>query len=164
MGRPSKYKPEMIDHLRLVSDVAVTGFTDKSLAKLFNTSESIINAWKVKHPEFQESLNKAKNPMDGEVEASLYQKALGYTTTEVKTTYNAEGEVIKSEEITKNTAPDTTSCIFWLKNRQPDNWKDVSQRVDTVVVEESEINKLELARRLASILLSASQEAAPTIN
>ena len=24
----------------------------------------------------------------------------------------------------EKTPPDTTACIFWLKNRQPDKWRD----------------------------------------
>lgn len=37
------------------------------------------------------------------------------------------GELVVTKEITKEVPPDTTALIFWLKNRQPKNWRDKQQ-------------------------------------
>ncbi|PVE23654.1 hypothetical protein DC522_14480 [Microvirga sp. KLBC 81] len=52
----------------------------------------------------------------------LYTKACGYTMQTEKL-FCHEGEVIRAETLTYY-PPDTTACIFWLKNRQPGKWRD----------------------------------------
>lgn len=37
------------------------------------------------------------------------------------------GELVVTKEITKEVPPDTTAIIFWLKNRQPQKWRDKQQ-------------------------------------
>ena len=37
------------------------------------------------------------------------------------------GELVVTKEITKEVPPDTTALIFWLKNRQPQKWRDKQQ-------------------------------------
>lgn len=34
------------------------------------------------------------------------------------------GELVVTKEVIKEVQPDTTAQIFWLKNRQPDKWRD----------------------------------------
>jgi hypothetical protein len=41
-----------------------------------------------------------------------------------------EGDMIVTKEVTKQVAPDTTAQIFWLKNRQPDKWRNNPQPSD----------------------------------
>ena len=60
---------------------------------------------------------------DGEIAQSLFSRAMGYSHPEVHIS-QFEGRIIKTE-ITKHYPPDTTACIFWLKNRRPDLWRDV---------------------------------------
>jgi hypothetical protein len=36
-------------------------------------------------------------------------------------------EVVKTT-VRKHVSPDVTACIFWLRNRQPDKWRDRKQR------------------------------------
>lgn len=57
------------------------------------------------------------------VEASLYQKAIGYQTTETKIIENENG-IKEKITITKEEPPDLKSAIFWLKNKCPEKWKD----------------------------------------
>ncbi len=128
-GRPTKYKPEFAEQ---VYKLATKGFTDKELADFFKVKEQTINNWKNAHPEFFESLKKGKYELDtGKVVNSLLRRALGYQYTEKtkvlsKTAASETGEakLITVKEVTKEVAPDPTSMIFWLKNRQPDEWRD----------------------------------------
>jgi len=53
---------------------------------------------------------------------SLYHRATGYSHPDVVVT-SYQGDVTLTE-IEKHYPPDATSMIFWLKNRQPKQWRD----------------------------------------
>lgn len=119
-GRPTKYTANMA---ALVYWIARAGLTDALIAKELGVSERTLYNWQKAHPEFAEALRAGKEDPDDKVEAALYKRALGYEYTEEKVT--AEHAVItKIERTTKQVVPDVTACIFWLKNRRPDTWKD----------------------------------------
>lgn len=104
------------------------GATDTELAAYFDVAESTLNKWKKEHPEFSESLKQGKSETDIDVAASLHKRAIGSTVKEVKRQYLEEngkrtGEV-RVTETEKEVPPDTTACIYWLKNRQPAQWRD----------------------------------------
>lgn len=115
-GRPTKFKPE---YIKLAKNYCSLGATDEQLADLFEVDVSTIGNWKNSHPEFLEALKESKENLDSQVEASLFRRAQGFMR--VKEVYNPEGlKDLVQEEV----APDTTACIFWLKNRQPAKWRD----------------------------------------
>lgn len=118
-GRPSKYKPEINVQVKIL---AQKGFTDKEIAEVFAVDEATINRWKVEYPQFCESLKEGKEIADQKVIQSLYERALGYSHPEVHIS-NFQGLITKTP-IIKHYPPDATSAIFWLKNRQPDKWRD----------------------------------------
>lgn len=119
VGRPSAFKPEYVDQ---VYNYALLGATDSQLAGFFNVAESTINLWKKKYPDFVGALTRGKALADAQVANSLFQRATGYSCPETKVNVY-EGQVILTD-VTKHYPPDTTACIFWLKNRQPKLWKD----------------------------------------
>lgn len=121
-GRPTKYKDEFAEQAR---KLCLLGATDAELADFFEVDESTINNWKIEHIEFLESIKKGKGIADANVADRLYQRALGYEHEEVKL-FQYQGDVIR-EEVIKHYPPDTTSAIFWLKNRQKDKWRDMKQ-------------------------------------
>ena len=53
------------------------------------------------------------------VEQALYRRALGYQFKEV---LKKEGRPVEIR--IKELPPDVAACIFWLKNRDPDRWRD----------------------------------------
>jgi hypothetical protein len=119
MGRPSSFKPEFAEQALKLCKL---GATDRELADFFEVSESTVNLWKIVHPEFSESLKRGKSEADERVEQSLYRRALGYSHDAVH--FSAyEGEVTETHYV-EHYAPDTTACIFWLKNRKPGEWRD----------------------------------------
>lgn len=120
MGRPSKYKSELDGQ---AAKLCKLGATDRELAEFFEVSESTLNLWKLQHPSFSESLKRGKAESDDRVEQSLYRRALGYSHDAVKILMTKEGAVFREEYI-EHYPPDTTACIFWLKNRRPDLWRD----------------------------------------
>lgn len=120
MGRPSSYKPE---YATQAAKLCKLGATDKELADFFSTSEQTINKWKMDFPEFLESLKLGKSESDNRVEKSLYRRALGYSHDAVKIFHDKDSGTIVVPYI-EHYPPDTTACIFWLKNRKPNEWRD----------------------------------------
>lgn len=98
------------------------GATDRDIADFFEVSESTLNNWKLKHPALLESLKRSKDEADALVEQSLFRKATGYTHASEKV-FQFQGEIVRADTV-EHYAPDTTAMIFWLKNRQPDRWRD----------------------------------------
>jgi len=119
MARPTKYKEEFP---KQAYKLCLIGATDAQLANFFEVNPDTIYEWKKVHKEFSESLKEGKSVADGEVAKSLYHRAKGYSHKNVHVS-NYQGEITLTE-LTKHYPPDTTACIFWLKNRQPNLWRD----------------------------------------
>ncbi len=118
-GRPTKYDATFNEQ---VYKLCLVGATDKDLADFFDVCEATINNWKLEHPRFLESIKKGKQVADSHVAEKLYQRAIGYQYTETKT--EQENNKTKNTQIVKTVVPDPTAQIFWLKNRQPQKWRD----------------------------------------
>lgn len=118
-GRPTKYS---ITYAKEVQKLCLIGATDKQLADFFEVCEDTINEWKKAHPEFSESIKRGRIKADQKVAASLFKRATGFSQKAVKI-FNHEGQalIVPYREIFP---PDTTAAIFWLKNRQPEAWRD----------------------------------------
>ncbi|NMX39371.1 terminase [Pseudomonas veronii] len=118
-GRPTAYKPEYAEQAK---KLCALGATDAEMANFFSVAISTINLWKIKHPEFSESLNLGKEVADKRVVEALYQRAMGFSheDTDIRV---VDGAIMETPMI-KHYPPDTTAAIFWLKNRRPDEWRD----------------------------------------
>ncbi|WP_333876399.1 helix-turn-helix domain-containing protein [Methylobacter sp.] len=126
-GRPTAFKQEYID---LAYKFCLLGATDEQLAEFFNVAKSTINLWKQKQPKFLDALKRGKVVADANVAQALYRRATGYSHPETHVS-NYQGQITLTE-ITKHYPPDTGAACFWLKNRQPDKWRnkvDVSASV-----------------------------------
>lgn len=118
-GQPTKYKSEYVVQ---VEKLCLLGATDKDIADFFEVSESTLNNWKNEHPEFLESIKKGKMLADANVAERLYKRALGYEAPDIDIRV-IENQIVETPLI-KHYPPDPTSAIFWLKNRQPEKWRD----------------------------------------
>lgn len=142
-GRPSKY--DKID-LKLVTRIASLNLTDKQIAEALNISEATLNNYKEKYPEFLESLKKGKKLVDNKVVASLFHRAVGYSHPDVHIS-NYRGKITKTA-IIKHYPPDVAACIIWLKNRQPDEWRDKVEH--SITGEDGKPIKIKITKREAN--------------
>lgn len=122
MARPKEKVSDKVD-FKQVAILCQKGFTDKELASFYGVSEQTINNWK-KDEEFSLVLKKNKNEADENVEKSLYERATGYKHTAVKIFMPANSNKPVYAPYEEFYPPDPTSMIFWLKNRQPQKWRD----------------------------------------
>jgi hypothetical protein len=118
-GRPTKYDERYAEEGRRL---ALLGATDVEMSEFWGVTEKTLNNWKSAHPGFLQALKDGKAMADGKVVESLYRRALGYSHDAVKI-LQYEGNPIEVP-YTEHYAPDTTACIFWLKNRQREKWRD----------------------------------------
>lgn len=145
-GRPTKFNK---DYCRQAEKLCKLSATDKEMADFFGVAKSTLDLWKLKHPEFSDSIKSGKEIADANVAERLYQRAMGYSHEEEKI-FCTLGEVTRADCI-KHYAPDTTAAIFWLKNRQPGKWRDKKEVTEekTVKIEVSIVD--EFVSRIASI-------------
>lgn len=123
----SKYRPEFAEQ---AAELALLGATDRILAAVFKVHEDTIRRWKHQHPDFQQALLSDKTKANMAVAKSLYDQATGYSydTQEVVRYKDKDGgEHVKVLNVTKHIPAKTTAAIFWLKNREPELWRDVQQ-------------------------------------
>jgi len=119
MGRPSKYRPEFVEQAKKLCRL---GATDLEIADFFGITVRTLFNWKNEHDDFFHALNESKTIPDERVERSLFHRAIGYEHDEVDIRV-IDHQIVKTP-IRKYYPPDTTACIFWLKNRRPDLWRD----------------------------------------
>ena len=116
------------------------GLTLEEVAAEFKVTAKTLHVWRKKHPAFNDALNERRDAADANVAKSLYQRACGILT-KVKA-LDRNGNLVEVDLYEK---PDVTACIFWLKNRRPDDWRDV-RRVEHLTIDQVEA---ELQRILA---------------
>ena len=119
-GRPTDFRPE---YIQVVFDLCLLGFTDRQLAEFFDVSEVTLRSWKKKQPDFLLAMRKGKAIADAKVAHSLYNRAIGITVEELRETVTKDGQII-ALKTTKQIPGDVQAQRFWLKNRQPDKWKE----------------------------------------
>ncbi len=150
-GRKSHYDTRIQPRLAEIAAWCRDGYTDRMICEALSISIPTFYKWKALKQELVDALKVNKAIADLTVENSLYKKAVGYstkeTTREIKT--DAKGNTIAKhvKEVEKEIAPDSTACIFWLKNRRRTEWRDKVEKLP-----EAPNNKNDLLEQLAEIL------------
>lgn len=116
MGRPTKFKPEMIGKIKVLIE---HGFTEQEIADQLDISRESLDTYKNSNKLLFDTIKSAKDIADDAVETSLWKRASGMRLK--KQVLSKSGEIVEVEE---EIPPDATSMIFWLKNRRRDQWRD----------------------------------------
>lgn len=122
-GRPSGFTETIAEKLL---HLAKLGKTNAEIAEAIGINKRTLYLWQKNHPDFFHSVKNMKDAADELVEASLFRRACGYSHEDVKMIVH-DGEIL-TQTYTKHYAPDTVAAIFWLKNRQPERWREKSEK------------------------------------
>lgn len=127
MPKQSNYTSQIHDHIAWA--LAVEGETDIQIAEVMGITERTLNNWKKTHESFFQSLKKGKSVADADVVKSLYNRAVGKVVVKNKKVtieMDSEGNQrpARIETTEQQVPPDVTAAIFWLKNRNPAQWRD----------------------------------------
>lgn len=120
-GRPSKIS--MYEKKKgLIGLMFERGFTDEQVATALSITRTTVKVWKKNNQGFATSVKSNKSIADGKVKKALFERACGYSHAEEKI-FCSEGCIIRAETI-KHYPPDPMSIIYWLNNRDPENWRN----------------------------------------
>ena len=135
-GRPSVFDQRLV---KLVRPLAALGWTEIQMAEALDVSLRSFQRFKADNPEFLAAATSTESERLEAVKRSLYHRAMGYSHPAVKIMTVSVGggvsEVVR-EEYVEHYPPDVSAIQFFLKNRDPANWKDrqeVQQSGDVVV-------------------------------
>lgn len=142
-GRPCDYEKKVKPYLHKIGSWVLLGYTNLQIAEKLGISEDTFYKYKKEFSEFSESVDKNKPLADDVIVNSLYQKAQTRIIEVLETTkesifikdkktgkekpaYDDKGNpLIKEKTYIKKVvlAADTKAAMFWLMNRDPDNWR-----------------------------------------
>lgn len=124
-GRRTKYRER---YANIAYSFCLLGADDKFVASAFGVNVSTIYRWRAKYPDFANRMQMGKNIADAEVAAALFKLATGFYHSEltywVFTNKKGTETAILIKEVVKYHPPNPLAMIFWLKNRQPELWRD----------------------------------------
>ena len=118
-GRPTLYQSEFVE---IACKACAEGATNLALATRLGVARGTIDNWIATIPEFGEAVRQGRAVADDAVVAALYARATGFKQPATKF-FHYHGETRK-EEHTVHLPPDTHACIFWLRNRRPEEWRE----------------------------------------
>lgn len=128
-GRKEKYFTHVEPYLQQIKWWTRDGLVEAEVCKRLGVAVSTFNLYKNQYPELLEALKEGKQVADYHVEDALYKRATGidYIETTRERWYNEktqQWETVVTKQVAKFIPPDTGAAMAWLKNRQPERWKD----------------------------------------
>jgi transposase-like protein len=120
-GRPTKYSPELCEQ---AYKLYLLKATDEEVADFFGVHVDTLHEWRNVHEEFSEATIRGKVQADAEVAGKLRERALGYSHEAVKIFMPAGASEPVYAKYIEHYPPDTQAASLWLRNRQPEKWRD----------------------------------------
>jgi hypothetical protein len=125
---------------KLAYEYAKQGLMDYEIFDNLKISHSAFYDYLNKYPDFYDSIKKGRQLAIQKVEGSLFKKAMGYTVTEKSTEVKVEADGTMKPVSVRNTEKhfqaDMGAIAFFLKNKDPENWRD-RQEIDHTTKGES---------------------------
>lgn len=124
VGRPAiPYDPKYYD--TLARQAAMLGLKNEQIASALGIGPTTLKKWMREYATFATAVKEGRDRADAKVAKGLYLRAVGFRYRERKMIFgNDPGTPQRVEVTTKRVPPDPVACIFWLKNRQPQLWRD----------------------------------------
>ena len=116
----SAYQAEYAEQARKLC--LLMGADDQELARFFDVAPVTLQEWLTSVPEFAAAVCAGRALADAEVADRLWRRAIGYSHDAVRI-FSHQGKALEVA-YTGHYPPDTAACLFWLKSRQPDKWRD----------------------------------------
>jgi hypothetical protein len=121
MGRPSHFDPDLCEQAH---NYCLLGATNDELADFLDVSPRTIDRWIAERAEFGDAVRSGRVAADARIARALYGRAAGYDRTFERMVVVA-GE-LKPVTSTIHYPPNVQACIFWLRNRRRQTWRDAS--------------------------------------
>lgn len=146
VGRPSKIDEWLTDDgLNQITKWAENGLIGRQISHNMGIGYGTLMEWQRQYPQIQTAIKNGRVVKDFEVENSLLQRATGYQYEEDTYEQNENGELVVVKKVLKSQAPDVAAQIFWLKNRNPKEWRDKvevqNEHSGTIKVELGDMDK-----------------------
>ncbi len=154
-GRPTSYRKE---YAQQAFRLCLLGATDQELADFWGVRKQTVYDWRKRHPKLDEAILAGKLDADNKVAQSLYRRALGYSHKAVKIVADAKTGADHTVDYTERYPPDTTACIFWLKNRRPDLWRDKKEIDHSLKDDLSDAELVKRAREQGNRLVALERQ------
>ena len=123
MARKGKYEDWLTEEgLLKIEGWAKDGLNDEQIAHNIGIGVRTFYEWLSKYKQLKQVLKQSKEVVDREVENALLKSAVDYYLDEER--IDSEGNVYP---VRRFVPPNTTAQIFWLKNRNPNEWRDKKQ-------------------------------------
>ena len=118
-GRPTIYKPENAEIARYA---CMLGATNETLAARFEVCRRTIDSWIATIPEFSSAVKQGREGANEAVVSALFARATGMEQKMTKV-FCHRGQPVTAD-YTVHLPPDVRACIFWLRNRRPEQWRE----------------------------------------
>lgn len=148
---PTQYDPVL--HPLAVEYMLHAGMSTQQVADKLGIDNTTLTRWMHDYPALAQAVKNGRKPVDQTIINSLYKQGLGgqvYTTEKWGRVPPTAAEIMaaakagrpqpkakwaKLQEIRTQHAPDTIAQIFWLKNRDPEHWRDRREVASTSKIE-----------------------------
>lgn len=111
---------------RVIKNCAAMGMSMENIGKILGVSGQTIDFNTRKHPELEEALLAGRSLSTQHMVSKMYRTALGgEEIQEVTVTDGKDGRETKT--VTKVSQPNPLLMMFWMTNRDPENWKHIRQ-------------------------------------
>lgn len=118
-----------------VRNYCLLGASNNRLEQFLDLPNGTLPNYAERFPQLREAIRAGREDADAAVAHSLFARATGYSHTAIKIFRSKVSELLPDgtridsyETVTvpyvEHYPPDVNAAIFWLKNRQPNTWRD----------------------------------------
>jgi hypothetical protein len=136
-GKLTLSEVKMLQSFRFMIYLYAQGKTTDQVCQLMGISYSTLMRLRTRFPTLWHSVSKTKDFVDAQIEQALFRRSVGYSYKTKRTEYvidEATGKIaedkygrqmVKVSEQEHHEPPNVDAIKFWLRNRKPDQWKEI---------------------------------------